>query len=149
MAYKISNQTEYTIEIENRKGERVIIAIDSTDITQVDALVGLMNNFEKEKNILKKRIAKAKKEYEEENVYIRQALRIMTEVFSTINKELDNVFGEGISEKIFLDRISVADYTYFFEMLEKEFTPAIEKGKKSLEGLFDKYDLDKVDDDVL
>ncbi len=149
MAYKISNQTEYTIEIENRKGDQIEITIDSTDIAQVDALVGLMNNFDKVTSSLKKRLAKAKKEYEEENVYIRQALRIMTEVFSTVNDDLDNVFGEGISEKIFLGRLSIADYQYFFEMLEKEFSPAIEKGKKSLEGLFDKYDLDKVDDDVL
>lgn len=147
--YNITSESAYSIDIENENGDVSKITIDATDIGQVDALMSLFDFFEDFKSNINKRTNKIGKEYADEKVRIRQTLRVVREEVEKLNSIIDEVFGAGFTEKAFLGKLSINSYLKFFEALQNEFAPAIEKGNKSMLDLIDKYDIEIKDDDVL
>lgn len=150
MTYKI-NSDSYKVKLENEKGEITTISIDANDIEQADSLLGILDSFDTTLANIDKRTKKLKKQYDDERVLVRQQLRIVTEELDNVNKALDDAFGDGLSEKIFLGKKSVVMYMNFFSMLEKEFKPAIEKAEKQQEALMKEWDekYTQHEDDVL
>ncbi|QIK70837.1 hypothetical protein G7062_11265 [Erysipelothrix sp. HDW6C] len=148
MTYKIKNENAHVVEVENERGEIVNITLDVTDIARLDGLFALQDSFATSSANIERRTKKAEKEYADERVLTRQLLRITREELSVVNKNIDELLGEGTYQKIFLGSMSPAKYKVFFDMLEKEFEPAMKKAQEEMTEWDAKYSVEK-DDDVL
>ena len=133
---RVEKDNVYRIEV-NDKGE--YIEFDLLDIELPIKLINASEELEKQKAIHEQKVEELKKENLEPKENMLKQYDIDKEFCQTMRNVLDNLFGEGASQKIFGDTNRITMFNDFFTQLEPHLDKIIIDVEQIKKDLIEKY----------
>lgn len=133
---RVEKDNVYRIEV-NDKGE--YIEFDLLDIELPIKLINASEELEKQKAIHEQKVEELKKENLEPKENMLKQYEIDKEFCQTMRNVLDNLFGEGASQKIFGDTNRITMFNDFFTQLEPHLDKIIIDVEQIKKDLIEKY----------
>ena len=133
---RVEKENVYKIEV-NDKGE--YIEFDLLDIELPIKLINASEELEKQKAIHEQKVEELKKENLEPKENMLKQYEIDKEFCQTMRNVLDNLFGEGASQKIFGDTNRITMFNDFFTQLEPHLDKIIINVEQVKKDLIEKY----------
>lgn len=133
---RVEKDNVYKIEV-NDKGE--YIEFDLLDIELPIKLINASEELEKQKTIHEQKIEELKKENLEPKENMLKQYEIDKEFCQIMRNVLDNLFGEGASQKIFGDTNRITMFNDFFTQLEPHLDKIIINVEQVKKDLIEKY----------
>lgn len=133
---RVEKDNVYKIEV-NDKGE--YIEFDLLDIELPIKLINASEELEKQKAIHEQKVEELKKENLEPKENMLKQYEIDKEFCQTMRNVLDNLFGEGASQKIFGDTNRITMFNDFFTQLEPHLDKIIINVEQVKKDLIEKY----------
>lgn len=133
---RVEKDNVYRIEV-NDKGE--YIEFDLLDIELPIKLINASEELEKQKAIHEQKVEELKKESLEPKENMLKQYEIDKEFCQTMRNVLDNLFGEGASQKIFGDTNRITMFNDFFTQLEPHLDKIIIDVEQIKKDLIEKY----------
>lgn len=133
---RVEKENVYRIEV-NDKGE--YIEFDLLDIELPIKLINASEELEKQKAIHEQKVEELKKENLEPKENMLKQYEIDKEFCQTMRNVLDNLFGEGASQKIFGDTNRITMFNDFFTQLEPHLDKIIIDVEQIKKDLIEKY----------
>lgn len=133
---RVEKDNVYKIEV-NDKGE--YIEFDLLDIELPIKLINASEKLEKQKAVHEQKIEELKKENLEPKENMLKQYEIDKEFCQTMRNVLDNLFGEGASQKIFGDTNRITMFNDFFTQLEPHLDKIIIDVEQIKKDLIEKY----------
>lgn len=133
---RVEKDNVYRIEV-NDKGE--YIEFDLLDIELPIKLINASEELEKQKAIHEQKVEELKKENLEPKENMLKQYEIDKEFCQTMRDVLDNLFGEGASQKIFGDANRIAMFNDFFTQLEPHLDKIVINVEQIKKDLIEKY----------
>lgn len=133
---RVEKENVYKIEV-NDKGE--YIEFDLLDIELPIKLINASEELEKQKTIHEQKVEELKKENLESKENMLKQYEIDKEFCQTMRNVLDNLFGEGASQKIFGDTNRITMFNDFFTQLEPHLDKIIIDVEQIKKDLIEKY----------
>lgn len=133
---RVEKDNVYKIEV-NDKGE--CIEFDLLDIELPIKLINASEELEKQKAIHEQKVEELKKENLEPKENMLKQYEIDKEFCQTMRNVLDNLFGEGASQKIFGDTNRITMFNDFFTQLEPHLDKIIIDVEQIKKDLIEKY----------
>lgn len=133
---RVEKDNVYRIEV-NDKGE--YIEFDLLDIELPIKLINASEELEKQKAIHKQKDEELKKENLDPKESVLKQYKIDKEFCQTMRNILDNLFGEGASQKIFGNANRITMFDDFFAQLEPHLDKIIIDVEQIKKDLIEKY----------
>lgn len=133
---RVEKDKVYRIEV-NDKGE--YIEFDLLDIELPIKLINASEELEKQKAIHEQKVEELKKENLESKENMLKQYEIDKEFCQTMRNVLDNLFGEGASQKIFGDKNRITMFKDFFIQLEPHLDKIVIDVEQIKKDLIEKY----------
>lgn len=133
---RVEKENVYKIEV-NDKGE--YIEFDLLDIELPIKLINASEELEKQKAIHEQKVEELKKENLEPKENMLKQYEIDKEFCQIMRNVLDNLFGEGASQKIFGDTNRITMFNDFFTQLEPHLDKIIINVEQVKKDLIEKY----------
>lgn len=133
---RVEKENVYKIEV-NDKGE--YIEFDLLDIELPIKLINASEELEKQKAIHEQKVEELKKENLEPKENMLKQYEIDKEFCQIMRNVLDNLFGEGASQKIFGDTNRITMFNDFFTQLEPHLDKIIIDVEQIKKDLIEKY----------
>lgn len=133
---RVEKENVYKIEV-NDKGE--YIEFDLLDIELPIKLINASEELEKQKAIHEQKVEELKKENLKPKENMLKQYEIDKEFCQTMRNVLDNLFGEGASQKIFGDTNRITMFNDFFTQLEPHLDKIIINVEQVKKDLIEKY----------
>ena len=133
---RVEKDNVYKIEV-NDKGE--CIEFDLLDIELPIKLINASEELEKQKVIHEQKVEELKKENLEPIENMLKQYEIDKEFCQTMRNVLDNLFGEGASQKIFGDTNRITMFNDFFTQLEPHLDKIIIDVEQIKKDLIERY----------
>jgi hypothetical protein len=133
---RVEKDNVYKIEV-NDKGE--CIEFDLLDIELPIKLINASEELEKQKVIHEQKVEELKKENLEPKENMLKQYEIDKEFCQTMRNVLDNLFGEGASQKIFGDTNRITMFNDFFTQLEPHLDKIIIDVEQIKKDLIERY----------
>lgn len=133
---RVEKDNVYRIEV-NDKGE--YIEFDLLDIELPIKLINASEELEKQKAIHEQKVEELKKENLEPKENMLKQYEIDKEFCQIMRNVLDNLFGEGASQKIFGDTNRITMFNDFFAQLEPHLDKIIIDVEQIKKDLIEKY----------
>lgn len=133
---RVEKNNVYRIEV-NDKGE--YIEFDLLDIELPIKLINASEELEKQKAIHEQKVEELKKENLEPKENMLKQYEIDKEFCQTMRNVLDNLFGEGASQKIFGDTNRITMFNDFFTQLEPHLDKIIIDVEQIKKDLIERY----------
>lgn len=133
---RVEQNNVYRIEV-NDKGE--YIEFDLLDIELPIKLINASEELEKQKTIHEQKVEELKKENLEPKENMLKQYEIDKEFCQVMRNVLDNLFGEGASQKIFGDTNRITMFNDFFTQLEPHLDKIIIDVEQIKKDLIERY----------
>lgn len=133
---RVEKNNIYRIEV-NDKGE--YIEFDLLDIELPIKLINASEELEKQKAIHEQKVEELKKENLEPKENMLKQYEIDKEFCQIMRNVLDNLFGEGASQKIFGDTNRITMFNDFFTQLEPHLDKIIIDVEQIKKDLIERY----------